>query len=396
MTLPFEGLKVIDMTRVLAGPYCTMLLKQMGARVIKIERPGSGDDSRSFGPFIKGDKSKSAYFTSINWGKESITLNLKKEEGKRILKKLVKDADILVENFRPGTMEKLGLGWDELEKINPKLIYAASSGYGHSGPYSKRAAYDMIIQGMSGIMSITGIPDGPPVRVGASVADITAGMFTAYGISVALYERKTTNRGQKVDVAMLDSVISILENALVRYETSGNVPGPIGTRHPSITPFQAFPTTNGHVIVAVGNDKLWAQFCTALEMTELIKNPKYVTNEMRNLNQPEIEKMLCEIFSHKSTEEWLELLEKNGIPAARINNMKDLFSDPQVAARKMLIPVDDDDKVSVAGNPIKMSNHDTPESRPAAPKLGQNCLDVLKEAGFSDDEIKAFKADGVI
>ncbi|PKK90032.1 MAG: carnitine dehydratase [Candidatus Wallbacteria bacterium HGW-Wallbacteria-1] len=393
---PFDGIIVLDLTRVLAGPYCTMLLAQMGARVIKVERPGSGDDSRGFGPYVGGDKSKSAYFMSINWGKESITLDLKSEKGKDILRKLAARVDVIVENFRPGTMEKMGLGYEQLRQINPRLIYAASSGFGHYGPYSQRAAYDMIIQGMSGIMSITGTPGQPPVRVGASIADISAGMFCATGIITALYQRQKTGQGQKIDVAMMDAMIAMLENALVRYETSGNVPGPMGTRHPSITPFQAFATSDSHVIVAIGNDKLWSQFCNVIARKDLLQREEFATNELRTANHGILEKELIALFPSRSTAQWLALLDGVGIPCARINDMSDLFSDPHVKARSMLIPLADEG-ISVAGDPIKFSSMKPAESRPSAPDLGQHTDSVLKEfLNLSADDMQALHTDKIV
>ncbi|MCM0021801.1 MAG: CoA transferase, partial [Tagaea sp.] len=255
---PLSGVTVVDLTRVLAGPYCTMVLLDLGARVIKVEPPKVGDDARAFGPFLKG---KSAYFMSLNRGKESIALDLKNDADTAIFHDLLAAADVLVENYRPGTMEKLGLGWDALHARYPKLIYAAASGFGHSGPYSKRAAYDMVVQGMGGLMSVTGHPGGPPTRVGTSIGDITAGLFTAIGISSALFDRNRTGKGMKVDVAMLDCQIAILENAIARYFSTGQVPGPLGARHPSITPFEAFKAKDGHLIVAAGNDALFAKLC---------------------------------------------------------------------------------------------------------------------------------------
>lgn len=243
---PLTGTTVIDLTRVLAGPYCTMVLSDLGARVIKVERPVVGDDARHIGPFIN---EKSAYFMSLNRGKESIALDLKTLEDKETFLSLLEGADVLVENYRPGTMEKLGLGWEFLSKKFPNLIYAAASGFGHSGPYSKRPAYDMVVQGMGGIMSLTGHEGSPPTRVGTSVGDITAGLFTAIGISSALYHRAQTGQPQKIDVAMLDCQVALLENAIARYFASGQVPGPLGARHPSITPFQAFKAKDGHLIM---------------------------------------------------------------------------------------------------------------------------------------------------
>ena len=258
---PLSGVTVIDLTRVLAGPYCTLVLADLGARVIKVETPGGGDDSRTFGPFIEG---KSAYFMSINRGKESISLNLKEDGDRAVFEDLLAGADVVVENFRAGTMERLGYGWEALHARFPRLIYAACSGFGHTGPYAGRPAYDVVVQAMGGIMSLTGQPGGPPARVGSSVGDIVAGLFTAIGINGALYRRTTTGEGMKLDVSMLDCQVAILENALARYFASGEVPGPLGTRHPSIAPFQAYATADGHVVISAGNDALFATLCAAL------------------------------------------------------------------------------------------------------------------------------------
>ena len=257
MGKPFEGIKVLDLTRALAGPFCTLILSDLGAEVIKVEIPKFGDDARQYGPF-KNDQG--LYFLSLNRAKKSITLNLKAEEGKIILKDLVKDFDILVENYRPGTMEKLGIGYDVLKEINPRLIYAASSGFGHTGPDSHKPAYDLLAQARGGIMSITGWPETPPTRVGMSTGDITAGMFTAIGINAALYHREKTGKGQKIDVAMLDSQVAILENAMARYQVEGISPTPLGNRHPTVSPFQAFMAKDDYFVLPIGNDSLWRKF----------------------------------------------------------------------------------------------------------------------------------------
>ena len=268
---PLSGITVIDLTRVLAGPYCTMMLADLGARVIKVETPHGGDDARHFGPFVETpDGGKSAYFMSLNRGKESIALDLKKDADKVILESLLATADILVENYRPGAMEKLGFGWDRLHQAYPRLIYAAASGFGHSGPYSKRPAYDLVVQGMGGVMSLTGHPGGEPTRVGTSIGDITAGLFTTVGINAALFHRQNAGVGMKIDVAMLDCQVAILENAIARYAATGEVPGPIGARHPSITPFDAFKAADGYLIIAAGNDGLFAKLCGAVDRAELI------------------------------------------------------------------------------------------------------------------------------
>ncbi|MCF6096458.1 CoA transferase [Thermovorax subterraneus] len=392
---PLEGFKVLDLSRVLAGPFATMILGDLGAEIIKIEIPGVGDDSRSFGPFIKNE---SAYFMSINRNKKSITLNLKKKEGIEILKKLVEKCDVLVENFRPGTMEKLGIGYDELKKINPRIIYAACSGFGHTGPYSQRPAYDVIVQGMGGIMSITGQPGGPPTRVGASIGDITAALFLAIGILAALNVREKTGLGQKVDVAMLDCQVAILENAIARYFVTGKSPQPIGNRHPSITPFSSFKTKDGFVIIAVGNDNLWAKFCNVVGRPELIDDERFKTNPDRTKNWEELESILNEIFSEKTTDEWLEILEKAGIPCGPINNIERVVNDPQVKAREMLVELEHPvaGRMKVPGIPIKFSETPGKVESPA-PLLGQHTEEVLKEMlGFTEEQIETLRANEVI
>src|SRR5512145_762517 len=255
---PLAGIFVLDLTRVLAGPYCTMVLADLGARVVKVEAPERGDDARQIGPFVGG---VSAYFWSLNRGKQSIALDLRADPDRAVLEKLLARADVLVENFRPGVLERLGLGWDALHARLPRLVLASTSGFGQTGPYARRPAYDVVVQGMGGIMSLTGQPGGPPTRVGTSTGDITAGLFTAVGVLAALVERAHTGRGRHVDVAMLDCQVATLENAIARYVATGAVPGPLGTRHPSIAPFQAFATRDGFVVVAAGNDALFAKLC---------------------------------------------------------------------------------------------------------------------------------------
>ncbi len=376
-TKPLNDVIVLDLTRVLAGPYCTMILADLGAEVIKVERPDVGDDSRAFGPFING---KSAYFISLNRGKKSMVLNLKMEKDLKVFKELIKKVDVLVENFRPGTMDRLGLGYEDLKVINPRLIYAASSGFGHSGPYSKKAAYDMIVQAAGGMMSITGQPGGPPVRVGASIGDITAGLFTAIGINAALYQRQQTGVGQKIDVAMLDAQVAILENAIARYIVTKEPPKPLGTRHPSITPFEAFKAADEWVIIAVGNDALWARFCESVRREELIEEPDFATNAKRTENYSKLKPIMDEIIAQRTAAEWIRDLDKVGIPVGPINTVDKLFTDPQVKARQMLVEVDDSvaGRVITAGNPIKMSSFADESSRKAAPELGEHTEEIVR------------------
>lgn len=374
---PLAGLRVLDLSRVLAGPYCTMMLADYGADIVKIEPPGVGDDSRAFGPFVGKE---SAYFMSLNRNKRSMTLNFKRAEEVDLFKEMVIHADIVVENYRPGTMEKFGLGYDELKKLNPKIIYAACSGFGHSGPYQYKPAYDIIVQAMGGIMSVTGQEGGEPTRVGASVGDIIAGMFTAYGVMMALYHRERTGEGQKVDVGMLDCQVAVLENAIARYVTSGDVPVPLGNRHPSITPFSAFTAKDGHIIVGAGNERLWEKLCNILNHAELIKDPRFDSNSKRTANVKELMAILNSIFIEKTIAEWLDVLETAELPCAPINTVDKIVNDPQIKAREMIVEIEHPiaGHLKMPGVPVKMSltpgSVDTP-----APMLGQHTSELLKE-----------------
>ncbi|HJN25016.1 MAG TPA: CoA transferase [Rhodospirillales bacterium] len=379
---PLSGLTVIDLTRVLAGPYCTMVLADLGARVIKVETPAGGDDARHFGPFIETlEGGKSAYFMSLNRGKESIALNLKDDEDKRTFEGLLANADILVENFRPGTMEKLGYGWEVIHQKYPRLIYAAASGFGHSGPYSKRPAYDLVVQGMGGVMSLTGHPGSEPTRVGTSVGDITAGLFTTIGINAALYHREQTGEGQKIDVAMLDCQIAILENAIARYAATGESPGPIGARHPSITPFDAFKAADGYLIIAAGNDTLFSNACLAIGNPALAENPLFVTNQLRTEHHTALKDELEKALAAKTVVEWMAVLEQAGVPCGPINNVEQVLEDSQVLARNMVVSADDKvaGPLKMAGNPIKMSGFNDPATRDPAPDLDADRDKIIGE-----------------
>lgn len=288
-TKPLEGIKIIDMTRVLAGPYCAMVLQDLGAEVIKIENPKTGDDSRSFGPYKNG---KSLYFTAINCGKKSVSLNLKAPEAKEILIGMVKKADVLLENFRPGTMEKFGLGYETLKEANPRLIYAATSGFGHTGPDAAKPAYDILVQARGGLMSLTGQPDADPTIVGVSIGDILAGVFTATGVTTALYQREKTGLGQKIDVSMLDCQVAIMENAMARYQATRAAPKPQGCKHPTVAPFQSFKASDRYFVIAVANDSLFRKLCNCIGCPELVDDPLFVSNAARHENQPELERRL--------------------------------------------------------------------------------------------------------
>ena len=374
---PLSGITVVDLTRVLAGPYCTLILADLGARVIKVEEPSLGDLARHLGPWVNG---KSAYMMSINRGKESIALNLKEPKDLEILHALLERADVLVENYRPGVMEKLGLGWDTLHARYPRLIYAASSGFGHTGPYTHYAAFDLVAQGMGGIMSLTGEPGDPPIRVGTSIGDITAGLFTAIGINAALYHRRETGEATKIDVAMLDCQVAITENALARY-FAGENPGPIGARHPSVAPFDAFPTKDRWIIIAVGGEEAYQKLCGVLGRKDLAEDARFTSNELRVKNQAALKDEISKTLATKDGAEWLELLRKAGLPCGPINTMADVAVDPQVAARNMIVEVDDPKagRVKMFGNPIKMSAFEDPRERSPAPDLDQDRARILKE-----------------
>ena len=375
---PLKNLLVVDLTRVLVGPYCTMVLSDLGARVIKIEAPETGDDSRKFGPFVKD---YSAYFMSLNRGKESIALNLKNENDKKIFEKILAKADILVENFKPGTLEKWGFGWKQVNKKYPKLIYASASGFGQTGPLKELPAYDMVVQGMGGLMSVTGQPNSEPTRVGTSIGDITAGLFTAIGINAALYDRQKTGKGMFIDVSMLDCQIAILENAIARYLSKNEIPKPMGSRHPSIAPFEAFKTNDSYIIIAAGNDKLFENLCIALEVKDLVNDKKFNNNSSRSENMDELKKILENKLVNKKTNEWVKIFEKLKIPCGPIFNIKEAVENPQIEARNMIVKayhkVIGDFKL--AGNPIKMSTYKDEKIRGDIPDLDEHRDKILKE-----------------
>ncbi len=366
MSGPLSDITVVDLSRVLAGPYATMVLADLGARVIKVEPPGGGDDARGFGPFVD---ERSVYYESLNRGKTAVTLDLKDAAHRLCFEELLDGADVLVENYRPGALERLGYGWDELSARWPGLVYAAVSGFGHSGPYAERPAYDMVVQGMGGLMSLTGVAGGPPVRVGTSVGDITAGLFAVAGILSALHDRKRTGRGQMVDIAMLDCQVAILENAIARHSATGEVPGPLGARHPSITPFGAFRAADRPIVIAAGNNGLFRRFCATLGRPEWADDPRFLDNHARTRHADELGDEIEAVLRDEQAEVWLERLERAGVPSGPINNIADVMADPAVRARNMIVGVDlpDGTRLEIAGNPIKLSAHEDPSTRPAAP-----------------------------
>ena len=377
---PLAGTLVIDLSRILAGPYCTLLMAEMGARVIKVEPPKGGDDARAYGPFVNG---KSTYFASVNRGKESIALDLKNDEHKKIFEKLLEKADVVVENFRPGTMEKLGYGWETLHARYPKLIYASASGFGHTGPNSKDPAYDMVMQGQGGIMSITGNEGQPPSRVGMSIGDIGAGLYTAVAVNAALVHRLKTGESTKVDIAMFDCQLALLENAIMRYTVEKEIPGPLGARHPTITPFEAFATSDGSIIIAAGNDSLFVKMCEALGRPDMAANPDYKSNALRQKSQKKLKAEIESVLKANTTDHWIAVVSKGGVPCGPINNIAQAIAHPQVAARNMLVSVPDGSggTLTLAGNPLKMSAFDDPKTRKAAPDLDADRAGILSFLG---------------
>ena len=375
---PLKNLLVVDLTRVLVGPYCTMILSDLGARVIKIEAPEIGDDSRGFGPFIDD---YSAYFMSLNRGKESIALNLKNEDDKKIFEKILAKADILVENFKPGTLEKWGFGWNEVSKKYPKLIYASASGFGQTGPLKELPAYDMVVQGMGGLMSVTGHPNSEPTRVGTSIGDITAGLFTAIGINAALYDRQKTGKGTFIDVSMLDCQIAILENAIARYLSKNEIPEPMGSRHPSIAPFEAFKTKDSFLIIAAGNDKLFKSLCEVLEIPNIATDEMYKTNSLRSQNIDKLKIIIEDKLKHKNTDEWIKVMENLKIPCGPIFNIKQAVENPQIKERNMIVKSFHKKigEFKSAGNPIKMSTYKDEKTRGDIPDLDEHRDKILKE-----------------
>ncbi|HXZ86786.1 MAG TPA: CoA transferase [Myxococcota bacterium] len=375
---PLAGTLVVDLTRVLAGPYCTLVLCELGARVIKVERPGIGDEAREVGPHIRG---KSAYFMSLNRGKESIALDLAVAADRAIFDRLLARADVLAENYRPGVLARHGYGWPELHGRFPRLVLASISGFGQTGPYAHRPAFDMVVQAMGGVMSLTGHPGGPPTRVGTSIGDITAGLFGAIGVCSALYERNATGLGRQVDVAMLDAQVAILENAIARYAATGEVPGPLGARHPSIAPFAAFRTQDRPIVLAAGHDAQFQKLCAALGAPELAAEPSFATVAARVQHVDALAAELERRLAAHGAAEWLARFEAAGVPCGPLNDVAAVLADPQVRARHMIVSVDDPvaGRLDMPGFPIKLDGAPDPDTRPAAPELDADRAKILAE-----------------
>lgn len=392
---PLDGIRIIDLSRILSGPYCTMTLADMGAEVIKVESP-AGDDTRKWGPPFVNDES--AYFLSVNRNKKSIVLNLKTDEGRDILLKLVKDADVVVENFRPGTLDRLKVGYETLKEVNPRIILASISGYGQTGPYAKKPGYDVIAQGFGGLTSVTGEPGKPPVKAGFSIADIGTGMWAVIGIQNALLAREKTGQGQWVDASLVDTMISWQTYLAGNYFASGKNPQPQGGAHPNIVPYQLFESSDGYFNVAVGNENLWAKFCEVIEEPALKNNPDYATNSDRVTNREQLVPLLQDVFYAKTTKEWVDAFEAAGIPCGPVLRFNEIFEDPHVLAREQLVEVDHPTagNVKMTGIPVKLS--DTPgEITSAPPLLGQHTEEVLTSIlGLSSEEISELEKKEVI
>ena len=392
---PLAGVRVLDLTRVLAGPFCSMLLGDMGAEVIKIEEPGKGDDTRSWPPFTGGE---ATYFMAVNRNKRSVTLNLKAPEGQGILRALVRKSDVLLENFRPGTMERLGLGCGALTRLNPRLVYCSISGFGESGPEAARAGYDLIVQAESGVMDLTGFADGPPVKVGNSIADLVAGMSAAHGVTLVLLARTRTRRGQKVEIAMLDVMASLLTYQAGIYFGTGQRPARRGNAHPSIVPYEVFRAADAFLVLGVANSSLWAKCCGALERPGLARDPRYDTEAKRVQHRDTLIPLLNEILGAKTAAEWVTRFEAAGVPAGRIRSVAEVCESEHLKARGMIVtlPHPTATQVTVMGVPIRLQA--TPGKVASAPPvLGQHTDRVLKSiVGLKAAEIARLRRGGVI
>ncbi|MCV2864224.1 CaiB/BaiF CoA transferase family protein [Albidovulum sediminicola] len=378
MSAPLDGIVVIDLTHVLAGPVAAIQLADFGATVIKVERPGTGDDTRAFPPFKEGE---SAYFAALNHGKKSIALDLKSAGDRAVFDRLLGQADVILENFRPGTMEGLGYGWAELSARFPRLVYGAVSGFGHTGPEAGKPAYDMVVQARGGVMSITGEEGGPPVRVGASIGDIAAGMYLVQGVLAALYARDRSGRGAKIDISMLDAQIAIQEHSLAITTATGTPPGPTGARHPTITPFSTFRASDGFFVIAAGNDAIFARLCTALGQPDLANDPRFASNAARCENVHLLKRMIEALTLAEPRAHWIAALEANGVPTGRVQTMAEALADPQVLARNMVLPVEATDgrpAFVAAGNPVKITGLAEPAARQPAPVLDGDREAVLR------------------
>ena len=381
-SLPLQGLRVLDFTRVLAGPLCTMLLGDMGAEVIKIEDPRGGDDTRAWAPFVDG---WSTYFLSVNRNKKSVAIDLKSDDGQRLLEQLIDTADVLVENFRPGTLDRLGFGVDQVRGRNPRLIYCSISGYGHDSLRRGEPGYDMVIQGESGLMDVTGFPETGPTKVGVAITDCLAALYAVQGILLAYISRQQTGRGQHLDLALLDSAVSVLGLPAGIVAATGASPGRLGNAHPSLAPYQPYPAADGYVIVAVANERLWSKFCAAVGLDALEHDRRFATNTDRLANRDELNARIHARFATRAVAEILDALQRAGVPSGRIRTVTDVLDDPALAARRMLVSLQAGDRtVVVPGNPIRLSDLPPLEAAPA-PRIGQHTDEIRASLGTRPD-----------
>ena len=389
-----DGMRVLDCTQIMAGPFCTLLLADMGADVIKIERPEGGDDIRHTGPFIDG---WSAPFLGVNRNKRSVALDLRSDSGREVFKKLVASADVMVQNFRPGTLQRMGLSYSDLQPLRPELIYCSISGFGNTGPYSHRGGFDLVAQGMSGLMSFTGMPDSSPVKVGVPITDLNAGMYSAYGILTAYIHRLKTGKGQEVDASLIESGIAYTFWESASYFNTGQVPEPLGSAHRLSAPYQALRTADGHMNLGAANQRTWEAFCRAVGLEELLNDERFTTNTDRKAREVELAALLEETLRTQPTSYWVDLLEEAGVPAGPIYNLAQVYNDPHVQARNMIVELEDPHLGTIKhiGVPVKLS--DTPGTiRHRAPDLGEHSREVLLEAGYTPNEVENFVEHGVV
>lgn len=392
---PLSGITVLDFTRVLSGPYCTMALADLGARVIKLEHPGRGDDTRRWGPPFLGDES--AYFLSVNRNKESIAIDFKSPGGREVVDRLIARADVLVENFRPGTLDGLGLDAATVRAARPELIYCSISGYGQTGPRRDEPGYDAVMQAEGGLMSITGAADGPPYRLGVAIADIVSGMFAAQGVLAALVARGNTGRGQVVDIGMLDATAALLTYQAGNYFATGAVPGRLGNRHPTIAPYETFATADGDLALAVGNDGLWQAFCRAADLPDMAGDSRFATNALRLVNYAALKPRLDAAFAGRTRADWTARLQAEGVPCGAVRGLDEVFADPQTVAREMVttVPHATLGHVRVTGVPVKLS--ETPGGiRSGPPTLGQHSAAILEELGYDQQAVRALADSGAV
>ena len=397
MAAPLAGIRVLDLSRVLSGPFATMVLADLGAEVIKVEAPSNGDDTRSYGPpFIQGE---STYYLAINRSKLGITLNFKKDRGRKLLDRLIERSDILIENFRPGTLDRLALGYEALHAVYPRLIYCSISGYGHTGPRRSEPGYDVIIQAESGVMSVTGSPDGPPFKMGISIADITAGTYAVQGILAALYQREKTGEGQKIDISLLDSMVSTLTYQAGIYFATGQTPQRMGNRHPSIVPYETFEASDGYFNLGVANDGQWHRLCESMGLADLASDPRFTSVALRVKNHEILRPCLASLFLGQPVQYWLDLLRKARIPCGQVRTVAEALEDPQLQARNMILDLDHPKvgHMRVTGTPIKLSAADDSMKATPPPTHGQHNREVFCHLlGLSAAELESLRREEVI